>query len=525
MKMIVLGEEKGKIILVSKKGEGDSAIMHIGSYLTVEEPIKDNQVRKFILRVEESSQENSFNISPVLVDMDLKPLTQDQKVKNLVKATRIAETPERMDGFSSTIKPLLEARVSNQEEINLAIGSSYGVKIFPATAFARNCQILKDENGTAISVNIPDDAFFYQMLITGPTGSGKTVSMKYLAQYFVENFKDNKGKPGAVLAINIKEEDFLYMDKPSKNYNKEVEKEWEDLKLTPRGLTSFHIYYPGKEIPNYSDKVDRKKCEGITLSTQNLDPNDISGLISNLTQLGSEQLPNIFRYWQEKKMEDGDTMKDFINYFDDPAKNRQFPTLTSNGAEYQFPMHSSTYRNIVSALQHSSEYFDVENAKEINAEDILERRKMSVIDVSNKNGVAFGAVLLRNILNKIYDAKSKGNDIPILIIIDEVHEFYSNSRSQEALSTLDAIARKGRSLQIGVIFASQNPEDIPSGISKVVNSQINFKGIGNKLDIKSQYFDPEGLKSGYAISRIFGLSQVKLIKFPLSCGGVYVNER
>ena len=151
--------------------------------------------------------------------MDLKPLTQDQKVKNLVKATRIAETPERTDGFSSTIKPLLEARVSNQEEINLAIGSSYGVKIFPATAFARNCQILKDEHGIAISANIPDDAFFYQMLITGPTGSGKTVSMKYLAQYFVENFKDNKGKPGAVLAINIKEEDFLYMDKPSKNYN------------------------------------------------------------------------------------------------------------------------------------------------------------------------------------------------------------------------------------------------------------------------------------------------------------------
>ncbi len=524
MKMIVLGEEKGKIILVSKKDEGDSAIMHIGSYLTVEEPIKDNQVRKFILRIEESSQENSFNISPVLVDMDLKPLTQDQKVKNLVKATRIAETPERTDGFSSTIKPLLEARVSNQEEINLAIGSSYGVKIFPATAFARNCQILKDEHGIAISANIPDDAFFYQMLITGPTGSGKTVSMKYLAQYFVENFKDNKGKPGAVLAINIKEEDFLYMDKPSKNYNKEVEKEWEDLKLTPKGLTSFHIYYPGKDIPNYSDKVDRNRCEGITLSTKHLDPDDISGLISNLTQLGSEQLPNIFRYWQDSG-QNGDTMKDFIEYFNDPNKNKLFTIKTSDGSEYPFSMHSGTYKSIVNALQGSSQFFDVANAKEINAEDILERRKMSVIDVSNKNGIAFGAVLLRNILDKIYVAKSKGNDVPVLIIIDEVHEFYSNYRSKEALGTLDAIARKGRSLKIGVIFASQNPEDIPSGISKVVNSQINFKGIGSKLDIKSQYFDPEGLKSGYAISRIFGLSQVKLIKFPLSCGGVYINER
>ena len=524
MKMIVLGEENGKIVLVSKKGEGDSAIMHIGSYLTVEEPTKENLVKKFILRVEESYQQNSFNISPMLVDMNLKPLTQDQKVKNLVKATRITESPERMDGFSSSIKPLMEARVSNQEEINLAIGSASGVKIFPATAFARSSQILKDENGTAISANIPDDAFFYQMLITGPTGSGKTVSMKYLAQYFVENFKDSNGKPGAVLAVNKKEEDFLYMDKPSKDYNKEIEQEWKDLKLTPKGLTSFHIYYPGKSIPNYSNKVDRNRCEGITLTTKKLDPNDISGLISNLTQLGSEQLPNIFRYWQDSG-KNGDTMKDFINYFIDSGRTREFMIKTSNGSEYLFQMHPGTYNNIVNSLQRASVYFDVENAKEIDAEDILERRKMSVIDVSDKNMIEFGAVLLRNILDKIYEAKSKGNDVPVLLIIDEVHDFYSNNRSREALGTLDAIARKGRSLKIGVIFASQNPEDIPSGISKVVNSQINFKGIGSKLDIKSQYFDPEGLKSGYAVSKIFGLSQVKLIKFPMSPGGVYIDER
>jgi len=46
--MILLGEEKGKLILVSKKGEGDSAIMHIGSYLTVEDPIKDNSKKIYI---------------------------------------------------------------------------------------------------------------------------------------------------------------------------------------------------------------------------------------------------------------------------------------------------------------------------------------------------------------------------------------------------------------------------------------------------------------------------------------------
>ncbi|WP_175266986.1 hypothetical protein [Acidiplasma cupricumulans] len=39
--------------------------------------------------------------------------------------------------------------------------------------------------------------------------------MKYLSQYFVEKLDILNG-PGAVLAINVKEDDFLYMDKPSK---------------------------------------------------------------------------------------------------------------------------------------------------------------------------------------------------------------------------------------------------------------------------------------------------------------------
>ena len=87
MNMITLTEENGKIILVSK-GNKSPGILHYGSYLTVEEP--EGGV-KFVLRVEESYQSTSFEVSPLLVDMDLKPLIQDQGVKNIVKAIRIAE--------------------------------------------------------------------------------------------------------------------------------------------------------------------------------------------------------------------------------------------------------------------------------------------------------------------------------------------------------------------------------------------------------------------------------------------------
>lgn len=517
MNMITLTEDNGKLVLVSK-GNKSPGILHIWSYLTVEDT---ERVVKFILRVEESYQTTSFEVSPMLVDMDLKPLIQDQGVKNVVKATRIAELPSREDGMSSYIRPLLLARLSNQDEIEYAFGHTIGVSVFPATAYARDCQILKDENGKAISVNIPEDVFFHQILITGSTGSGKTVAMKYLAQYFAENLRGENGEPGAVLAVNVKEEDLLYMDKATKGYSKNTEKEWNDLGLEPHGVGSFTVYYPGNKMPNYSNKVDPNVCQSITLKVRNLDPENIIGLIPNLSLHGSEELPNIFRFWQLEKMDERSTMKDFISYFDDPNKNREFTVMTSNGDKYTYKMHAGTYSSIKTALTIASDFFDAKGSKELEVDDILERRKISVIDVTSKQGIGFGSVLLRNILNKIYEAKSeRTSDVPILIIIDEVHEFYGNSRSREALSTLDAITRKGRSLGIGVIFASQNPEDIPGGISKVVNSEINFKGSTDKLKIKSQFFDVEGLKPGYAVSRIYGLSQIKLIKFPLTLGGL-----
>lgn len=520
MNMITLTEENGKIILVSK-GNRSPGILHYGSYLTIEDSERDV---KFILRVEESYQTTSFEVSPLLVDMDLSPLIQDQGVKNIVKAVRIAEFPNREDGMSSYIRPLLVARVSNQDEIEYAFGHTIGVPVFPATAYARNCQILKDENGKAISVNIPEDVFFHQILITGATGSGKTVAMKYLAQYFAENLMGEDEEPGAVLAVNVKEEDLLYMDKATTGYSIDIENEWNDLGLKPHGVGSFSVYYPGNKMPNYTNKVDQRKCQSITIKVKNLDPENIIGLIPNLSLHGSEQLPNIFRLWQSKYLSEESTMKDFISYFDDPNKNREFDVMTANGDEYTYKMHAGTYSSIKTALTIASDYFDSRGSKELEVEDILERRKISVIDVTSKQGIGFGSVLLRNILNKIYESKSERiSNVPVLIIIDEVHEFYGNARSREALSTLDAITRKGRSLGIGVIFASQNPEDIPSGISKVVNSEINFKGSTDKLKIKSQFFDPEGLKSGYAVSKIHGLSQIKLIKFPLTLGGLNID--
>jgi uncharacterized protein len=516
---IVFGVDGAKITLISKTERDanidQNGILHQGSYLTI-----DDGEKKFILRVDETLQNNPYSPSPMIVDMDLSSLNQDKKCQNIIHASRVAEVPDREDGMSSFIKPQMLARRANQKEINFALGVKNGIPVFPATVFSRSVQHLYDDEGVYITAKIPEDVFFYQMLITGSTGSGKTVAMKYLAQYFIENLQ------GAVLAINVKEEDFLTMDKPSISRNPQVLKEWKDLGYQSHGLDTFSVYYPGHRIPRYSKEVTLRNCEKITLKTEHIDPETLTGLIQNISDLGADQLPSIFRYWQGKVMKQGKGSKlsDFINYFNDPNKGRQFMGWNSRNEEMPINMHPGTFNNVLNALTRATEYFDVEDAVELNSDQILQGGKMSVIDVTAKNGFGFGAVLLRDLLEKIYDAKSeKQSDVPVLIIIDEVHEFYGSARSREALQVLDSICRKGRSLKIGVIFASQNVADMPGGITNVVNSKIYFKADTSSvrsLGIDFSGFEIDAFKSGYAIARIHELNQLKFVKFPLSLAGV-----
>lgn len=514
--MWIVADMKGdKVILISK--QGTEGILHQGSYLTIEDGYEN---KKFIVRVEDTYQNNPYKPSPLIVDLDLPTLRQDQNCQNIISTSRIIEIPNRNDGSSSFIKPQLKARKSNQEEVHYAFGdSTKGVPVFPATVFSRSVQHLYDDKQKFIYVDIPEEFFFYQTLITGSTGSGKTVAMKYLAQYFIEKMN------GAVLAINVKEEDMLTMDKPTQTTSNVAIKEWESISVQPKGIQRYKIYYPGNKKPKYSKYVDINLTESITLKVRNIDPETLIGLIQNISDIAADQLPGIFRYWKNNLARQSDNLHQFVIYFSDPEKKGEYSSENSLGDILSTKLHTSTIGNINRALTHATEYFDIENAKELQAEDILQPKKMSVIDVTGKYGFGFGSVLLRDLLDKVYDFKSnKESTVPVLIIIDEVHEFYGNARSKEALQTLDSICRKGRSLKIGVIFASQNPEDMPKGIANVVNSKIYFKSDSVKiksLGITASGFDPEGFSAGFGVAQIHGLTQLKFVKFPLSLSGVY----
>lgn len=517
MSWIVLGEEKGRIKLVSKSEvEG---MLPKGSYLTVE----DGDA-KFILRVDDSRQSEPFSPLPLIAEMDLSPLVHDQACQNLLTAYRVRDLSNRKDGLVDYIRPQSIARRSNQEEIDLAVGSgSKGPPLFVATIQSSQNQVLMEEEGNLITARLPIDMFFHQTMISGKTGSGKTVAAKYLAQYFVEELE------GAVLAINVKDVDFLKMDKPSRTTNPDVQKEWESLQEEPRGVDNFVVYYPANITMNWSQGVSREVCKKITLDVKKIEPDALTGLLQGISDVGAQNLPNVFRYWQNKARE-GDlepfTFGGFVEYFNRAeADKRLFRTLNTRGDESELRMHPSTYTSVQRKLDYAVEFFDDPDAVSIDETDILASGKMSVINVAGAGGIQFGSVLLRDLLQRIVRAKSlQESTVPILIIIDEVHQFYNTESSREALGDLDTICRTGRSQEIGVVFSSQSPSDIPRGLSSVINTKILFKSDANvakQMGVKITGEEMESLKKGYAICSIHELSLLKVAKFPLALAGVF----
>ena len=523
MEWIISGQDKGNYKLVSKstkKGQ-TFGILPKGSFLTTQELEGGTRV---ILRVDDSNQHEQYTPSPMIINMDLNPLSADQKSLNVITAYPVAFTTQREDGLIDPIPPLTICRRSSNDEINSVIGGDKtGPPVFLATFQSGQSQVLIDNNMQPIFTRIPEKAYYHQMMICGKTGSGKTVALKYLAQHFVEELG------GAVLAINVKEQDFLYMNRPSTVINESIKKEWDSLNKQAKGVLNNIIYYPGTESspPSGIDAANDRIC----LDVKTIDPFALTGLLINLTELATQALPDIFRYWREiyNNNNTNYTFSDFVDYFNNAGENEEnryyFDTLNEVNQETGYRLQHSVYGVIQRNLIKAQKFFDLPGASTLNEKDILKKGQLSIIDVLKSN--EFGSVLLRDLLYKIDKAKSEktlGYDVPVLIIIDEVHSFYSSSSSREALGVLETICRTGRSKKMGIIFASQNPNDIPRGLGSVINSHIYLKT--DSEAVKKLGLSPNDalmLKAGFAVAQIFELQQARIIKFPLSFAGV-LNE-
>jgi DNA helicase HerA-like ATPase len=519
MTWIVQSGEDGFVKLVSSSAV--DGMLPIGSFLTVK-----SAKSKFVLRVDKSYQEVPYEPSSLVIDMDLSTIKEDLKSQNIVMAYRVRDLSSRDDGLIDFIEPLSKAERSTSEEINEALKQNdvNGPKIFISTVYSSENKILKDKDQKLVSIKLPEEAFYHQIIITGKTGSGKTAAMKYLSQYFVEELG------GSVLAINVKDNDFLRMNIPTQHESPTTLNEWESLGKTKHGIENFSVFYPAASSIPRSELSNSSVYRKVTFDIKNIEAEAFTGLLNNITDTAAQNLPSIFRYWRDEQMKKSPeevTFKEFTNFIISRRKERSYPAKNSKGEILdEIPIHAGTIENIIRNLNYASDFFDNNDATSLSAGDILQSGKMSVIDIADvDHGFTFGSILLRDLLHRIVEVKkAKKYEVPVLIVIDEVHQFYGSDSSKEALGDLDTISRTGRSQKIGVIFASQNPGDMPAGLSNVINTKFMFRsedsqGMSKLIPLGKE--EMASLGQGFCAAMIHNLSQVRTVKFPLPYAGIF----
>jgi len=535
---IVIGTGKDqRVELVSKTGT--KGVLPKGSYLTI---IDDEDEALFILCVEDSYVQYPYSPSPLIVDMDLDGINADLKGQNHIFARKVRDLHRRDDGLINTPQLRSIARRSNQNELDLAMDiksekQKPGPEVFLATVYDNENQVLMDDNQIPLYTYLKDDFIFYQTLVVGKTGSGKTVATKYLAQYFIEKNQN----AGSVLAINVKDVDFLKMYEASDDVTDSIKKEWAVLGKEAHPVKNFRVYYPANIEISPSKGINSEMTTPVTLDVVSIEPEALTGLLQSITDIGAQYLPDIFRYWrayETKNVQNNKIksirFKSFVDWFNDihaESEDRErkdhFDTENLRGEPGYVKLASGTAENVLRCLKKAEIYFDNEDATILTADDILSPGMMSVIDIEDEKAKTFGSVILRHLLHQIVKKNSGMTRNPILIIIDEVHQFYNTESSKEALGDLDTICRQGRSQKIGVIFSSQTPSDIPKGLINVINTKLFFKsdvGTIKAHGIVVSDSEMQNLDAGYAIVNVHGMTQLKMVKFPLAYAGVMKTQ-
>ena len=517
----------GDVQLISNKNvEG---ILPVGSYLTV---LDKQDTPTYILQIIASDQSEPYNPSPILIDTlaeKTQRMVPDQKCQNIVTAKRVKQLSKRSSNLIGYIPPQQYARKSTQEEINKVFENKKGVPLFPAGVYGNVCETLLDDKDLIYKIFLDDEFYFEQSLVFGKTGSGKTVALKYLIQYFIDVIG------GAVLVANVKREDLLTMTEvTTKNIeNRDLEwkslaeikdKERADFCSGPHGIVNSQLFYP-KTAKEYrrSSAVLKQKPQPISLSIENLEPESISGVLLDMGEgAATIDICDFFRYWQDEEQKPGESIKAFRDFLENEYQtNKKIPKKDVNGViDSQGKIHPSTFSKIIHRLGQVFGFFDVPKTVNLTVENILQKKTLTVIDLYGEE--LFGAILLQDILQKIQKSKPEFPEVPILIVIDEVHKFYNSQSSVQALESINRFVREGRSSEIGVILASQNPRDIDTSIHNTVMTKIFFNSSRNevaKYGLTNDYISSESLKKGYAII-LSNYIDADLVKFPVAFCGV-----
>ena len=293
-------------------------------------------------------------------------------------------------------------------------------------------------------------------LITGASGSGKTITLKVMAESF--------SAAGVPVFLSDVKGDIAGTCLPGENSEKIKER------LNKLNITDFNF----KGFPIQFWCVFGKKGHPVRTTIKDVDPTILSRMLG-LTEAGAGIIAIAFKIAEDRDLEliDLKDLKLLLTYIGEHRKDyiTTYGNITSNSI-------GVIQRNILELESQGGNYFFGEPSLDIY--DFLKTNDkgegyINIMDCVElfKNPDLYSSFLLWLLTNLYHTLPEVGDlDKPkVVFFFDEAHLLFDNMPSH-MLKELTSIVKLIRSKGIGLYFISQAPTDIPDGIISQLGNRV-----------------------------------------------------
>jgi hypothetical protein len=333
-----------------------------------------------------------------------------------------------------------------------------------------------------------EPAIFRHTLVAGSTGKGKTHFTKNLLRQFmsdkrypIENHETGEMEKCRLNVVVLDPENEYY---EMRDDNPELSDEYaESLKgINVGGVDDLEVFIPDVAHTN-APSVSESRSFGVPFSLvkerpQLLMPYDSS----DITRGAIEDCVKSYFNWVEDEDDEEATYDGFMSYLrsrEDSLKTRHDIGDGTWGAVMR-----RVKRSAFNAVfdQGMTPITEVTNS-------MFREGQVTVIPTSHLRGgkedLVVLSILSLIIENKIddYDVDPHIKDTPILVSVDEAHNYFSGAddiRQSYILRRAREAVKQGRKDKLGIMMITQNPEDIDGDILKQINTNI-FLGLRGEV--------------------------------------------
>ncbi len=295
-------------------------------------------------------------------------------------------------------------------------------------------------------------------LIAGATGSGKTITLKVMA----ESFSD-MGVP--VFLADVKGD--LAGMCMSGNDTEDMQR-----RIQKFGLSDAGFEYKG--YPTVFWDIYGKKGIPLRTSVSEMGPTLLS-VVLGLNDLQSALLAIAFKIAddQGQLLIDTKDLKAWLNYMSENNKD-----LEADYGKISPQSIAAIIRQVVALEMKGAEDFFTEPA--INIRDFFAvgpegRGVINILDSSSLiNDPTLYSMFMLYLLAELFETLPEAGDLDkpkLVFFFDEAHLLFSGA-TKELMTKVEQVVKLIRSKGVGVYFATQNPSDIPDGVMSQLGNKV-----------------------------------------------------